>query len=100
LPHVMQYNISGCPEKYARIAQLMGQNIEGCSLIETAGMAVTAIKEMLDAVNVSYHIADYGVAKEDLPKLVDGGIKQARLFVPNPRDLVEKDVKSIYEEAF
>jgi hypothetical protein len=31
---------------------------------------------------------------------VDGGMKQARLFVPNPRDLVEKDVKSIYEEAF
>lgn len=100
LPHVMQYNISGSPAKYARIAQLMGQNIEGCSLIETAGMAVTAIKEMLDAVNVSYHIADYGVAKEDLPKLVDGGMKQARLFVPNPRDLVEKDVTSIYEEAF
>lgn len=100
LPHVMQYNISGSPAKYARIAQLMGQNIEGCSLIETAGMAVAAIKELLDAVNVSYHIADYGVAKEDLPKLVDGGIKQARLFVPNPRDLVEKDVKSIYEEAF
>lgn len=100
LPHVMQYNISGSPAKYARIAQLMGQNIEGCSLIEAAGMAVTAIKELLDAVNVSYHIADYGVAKEDLPKLVDGGIKQARLFVPNPRDLVEKDVKSIYEEAF
>ena len=64
LPHVMQYNISGSPAKYARIAQLMGQNIEGCSLIEAAGMAVTAIKELLDAVNVSYHIADYGVAND------------------------------------
>ena len=100
LPHVMQYNISGSPAKYARIAQLTGQDIEGYSLGEAAGMAVAAIKELLDALNVSYHIADYGVAKEDLPKLVDGGMKQARLFVPNPRDLVETDVKSIYEAAF
>jgi alcohol dehydrogenase class IV len=100
LPHVMQYNISGSPTKYARIAQLMGQDIEGFSLAEAAAMAVAAIKELLDAINVSYHIADYGVAKEDLPKLVDGGMKQARLFEPNPRDLCEKDVKSIYEKAF
>ena len=63
-------------------------------------MAVAAIKELLDAINVSYHIADYSVAKEDLPKLVAGGMKQARLFEPNPRDLGEKDVKSIYEAAF
>jgi alcohol dehydrogenase class IV len=37
---------------------------------------------------------------EDLSKLVDGGIKQARLFEPNPKDLTEKDVKLIYEGAF
>ena len=100
LPHVMQYNLSGSPAKYARIAQLAGQDIEGYSLIEAAAMAVAAIKELLDAINVSYHIADYSVAKEDLPKLVAGGMKQARLFEPNPRDLGEKDVKSIYEAAF
>jgi alcohol dehydrogenase class IV len=100
LPHVMQYNLSGRPARYARIAQLAGQDIEGYSLIEAAAMAVAAIKELLDAINVSYHIADYSVAKEDLPKLVAGGMKQARLFEPNPRDLGEKDVKSIYEAAF
>jgi len=27
-------------------------------------------------------------------------MKQARLFIPNPRDLTEEDVKSIYENAF
>lgn len=100
LPHVMQYNISGSPAKYARIAELMGQYTDGYSLLEAAGMAVDAIEELLDAINVSCRLSDYGIPKEDLARLVDGAMKQARLFEPNPKDLIEKDVESIYEAAF
>jgi len=35
-----------------------------------------------------------------LPKMVKGGMAQARLFVPNPRDLTEDDVRAIYTRAF
>jgi len=30
---------------------------------------------------------------------VAGGMKQSRLFVPNPRDLAEEDVEKIYRSA-
>jgi alcohol dehydrogenase class IV len=100
LPHIMQYNLCGSPAKYARIAQLMGQEIEGYSLLEAATLAVDATKKLLETIKVSYHLTDYGISSEDLPKLVEGGMKQARLFGPNPRDLNEKDVKLIYEGAF
>ena len=69
-------------------------------LYEAAALAVDAIKELLDTIKVSYCLADYDIPIEDLPKLVDGGMKQARLFVPNPRDLAQEDVKLIYEGAF
>jgi alcohol dehydrogenase len=100
LPHIMQYNLIGNPAKYARIAQLMGRDIEGYSWFEAAALAVDTIKKLLDTINVSYRLIDYGISPEDLPKLVEGGMKQARLFTPNPRDLNDKDVKSIYEAAF
>jgi alcohol dehydrogenase len=100
LPHIMQYNLIGNPAKYARIAQLMGRDIEGYSWFEAAALAVDTIKQLLDTINVSYRLIDYGISPEDLPKLVEGGMKQARLFTPNPRDLNDKDVKSIYEAAF
>jgi alcohol dehydrogenase class IV len=100
LPHIMQYNIIGSPAKYARIAQLMGQDIEGYSLFEAATLAVDATQKLLDTINVSCRLTDYGIPVKDLPTLVEGGIKQARLFTPNPRDLNEKDVKLIYEGAF
>ena len=100
LPHIMQYNIPGSPERYARIAELMGKDIEGYGLLEAADLAVESIRELLDTINVSCQIKDYGIPEADLPKLADGAMKQARLFVPNPRDLNQEDVVSIYREAY
>jgi len=100
LPHVMQYNIPGSPERYARIAELMGKDIEGYGLLEAADLAVESIRELLDTIHVSCQIKDYGIPEADLPKLAEGAMKQARLFVPNPRDLNQEDVASIYREAY
>ncbi|CAB1057651.1 Alcohol dehydrogenase (EC [Olavius sp. associated proteobacterium Delta 1] len=100
LPHVMRYNTPGSPERYARIAELMGRNIDGYGLLEAADLAVDAIQDLLETIQVSCRIKDYEIPESDLPKLVAGGMKQARLFVPNPRDLNEEDVVSIYREAY
>jgi len=80
LPHVVNFNISGSPEKYARIAALMGQDAEGLPVFEAAQLAVAAIQELLEAISVSFRIRDYGIPTEDLPKLVAGAMKQSRLF--------------------
>ena len=100
LPHVMRYNLPGSPEKYAWIAEFMGQDTAGYSPLEAAELAVAAIQELLDTIRVSRKMRDYGIPEADLPKLTAGAMKQARLFVPNPRDLNEEDVAAIYEEAF
>jgi alcohol dehydrogenase class IV len=100
LPHVMRYNLPGNPAKYARIAHLMGKDTEGYTPLEAAELAVEAMEDLLDTINVSCRLKDYGIPQADLPKLVAGGMKQARLFVPNPRDLNEADVNSIYKQAY
>jgi len=100
LPHVMRFNLPGNPEKFARIAQLMGCCTEGLSLMEAAQKAVEAVEKLLESIEVPYRLRDYGIPESDLPKLVEGGMKQSRLFVPNPRDLTEDDVRRIYREAF
>ncbi|MBU0732841.1 MAG: iron-containing alcohol dehydrogenase [Proteobacteria bacterium] len=100
LPHVMSFNTTGNLQKYAHVAQVMGENVVGLSLYEAAEKSVNAVKRLLTTVNISFNLSFYGILKEDLPKLVEGGMKQSRLFVPNPRDLSEEDVRSIYEGAF
>jgi alcohol dehydrogenase class IV len=100
LPHVMKYNLSGNPEKYANIAGLMGKGMEGLSATKGASLSIDAVQELLETLQIPYHLRDYGISKGDFPKFVEGAMKFARLFVPNPRDLTEKDVLSIYEEAY
>jgi len=100
LPHIMKYNLPGSLEKYAKIAAAMGQSVDGLNPFEAAEKSVDAVKGLLKTVNIPYKLTDYGIDKDAIPKLVEGGLKQARLFVPNPCDLAEKDVKHIYESTF
>ena len=100
LPHIMQYNLAGNPEKYAAIAELMGFDTEGLTSMEAAGQSVLAVKDLLDAISVSYRLSDYELPMEDIPRLVEAAMRQSRLFIPNPRDLTEADVKAIYEDAY
>jgi alcohol dehydrogenase class IV len=100
LPHVMKYNLPGNPEKYASIAGLMGKRIEGLPAVKGALLAIEAVQELLETLQIPYRLREYGISKEDFPKLVEGAMRFARLFVPNPRDLTEQDVLSIYEEAY
>ena len=100
LPHVMEYNKIGSIDRYVQIAKAMGENIQGLSAYEAAGKSIHAVKNLLEAVDISIKLPDYEVYKGDLPRLVEGGMRQARLFVPNPRDLTTGDVEKIYEMAF
>lgn len=100
LPHVMKFNLAGNPDKFAVIAELMGYGTEGFTAMEAAEQSVLAVRNLLDAVSVSCRLADYQMPMEYIPKLVEGALRQSRLFIPNPRDLTEADVKKIYEEAY
>jgi alcohol dehydrogenase class IV len=58
------------------------------------------VKNLLEAVQIPYRLSQYGILREHLPRLVEGGMRQARLFVPNPRDVTPDDLREIYEKAF
>ena len=100
LAHVMEFNSIGNRSRYALIAEMMGKREVTSDLRAGVVKAVEAVVQLLDDVQIPYHLKDYGIPKEAIPKLVEGGMKQARLFVPNPRDLREEDVKAIYTKAW
>jgi alcohol dehydrogenase class IV len=99
LPHVMKYNLPGAPEKYATIAALLGRPTTACDVNQAAALAVAAVEELLKTLQISCHLRDYGISEKELPFLVEGGLKQSRLFSFNPRDLSEGDVREIYQLA-
>jgi alcohol dehydrogenase class IV len=99
LPHVMQFNLPGNPERYARVAELTGKWTEGLSRLDAASLAVEAVMEILDAVEVSYRLEDYGASENDIDKLTEDALATAPFFEYNPRNFNERNIKAIYRSA-
>lgn len=99
LPYVVDYNKTGALSKYARIAQAMGEKTAGLSDFQAAERLVLRLHRLLSEVGIPDKLGAYGISVKDLPVLVAGGMKNSRLFVPNPRDLTEGDVEKIYSGA-
>ena len=100
LPHIMAFNLMGNPAKFAWIAEAMGEEVAGLSPMEAAALAVEAVKELLSQIKIPIRLRDYDIPEKDIPKLVEGGMKVSRLFVPNPRNLTQEDVEEIYRMAW
>ncbi len=100
LPQVMSYNLVADPDRYAEIGAAMGADVAGLGPSEQGEAAVTQVRRLLDQVKVSARLRDHGVSQEDIPMLVQEGMKFSRLFVPNPRNLTAEDVEGIYREAW
>jgi len=105
LPNVMRFNAPGNPEAYARTAELMGYDTEGLTILEAAELAAEAVEALLDTIDVSYRLQDYGVQEGDIDKLAEEGMASMEelgdaFLTPNPRDMTLDDIKRILQEAF
>ena len=98
LPPVMAYNYLGEPDKYARIAQAMGVNTWGMTMLEAAEAAVDAVTAFVEDSWRSPSVAELGVKEEDIPMLVDMAYNDPQT-IGNPRDLTKKSYEQIYGAA-
>jgi alcohol dehydrogenase class IV len=66
---------------------------------QAAALSAAAVEDLLKTMQISFRLRDYGISEKEMPFLVEGSLKQARLFAFNPRDLSEADVRAIYQSA-
>lgn len=102
LPSVARFNYSACPEKFATIAQAMGEDIEGISLFEAGKKAINAIEKMLNDVNMMGKLKDYGCTEGDFEPLADDCWKvyEKHYQYINPRQTTKDDFISIIRDAY
>lgn len=100
-PYVMEFNRPADLVKFKNIAEAMGENVEGLSLVEASKKAVSAMVELLNDLGVSIRLRDYNVSKESLSEMAESAVQSgARLLKTNPRILTVNDAKAIYEQAW
>lgn len=67
LPAVMEYNWMGAPEKFARIAQALGVNVEGLSTEEAAKASVREVENLVRELNIPT-LREQGVNPDEIDR--------------------------------
>ena len=100
LPHVMAFNLPGSLEKFAVIAETMGEVIDTLPLREAAFMAVEAVQALIEDCGIYTTLEDLSIPEEALPELAEVAMTVLRPLENNPRKLTIEDAIDIYGEAY
>jgi alcohol dehydrogenase class IV len=99
LPPVMEFNMLGNLEKFAEMAGIFGEPVDGLSLRERAHRMVKAVRELVDDLQIPKHLREFGVREPHIPALAQGVMKVTRLLANNPRRITPADAEAIYREV-
>ncbi len=100
LPYVMAYNYPGNMEKFAMIAQALGEEIEGLSMREAASKAASAIAQLSKDIGIPGTLKELQIPSEAIPEMAQGAMKVARPLANNPRPVTVDSAAEIYKLAF
>ena len=95
---VMEYNYMGEPQKFARIAQALGEDIRGLTVWQAAEEAVEAVMRLTEDVEIPT-LQELGFKEEEIPMLAKIAFEDPQT-IGNPRDLSLKSYEQIYQRTF
>jgi alcohol dehydrogenase class IV len=98
-PACFRFTAPTAPEKHARVAELLGANVEGLSPLEAADKLADAFTRLLRDIGCPNGLSAIGYRPADIPRMVEGGWKQQRLLVGSPRPVRRDDLRRILEES-
>jgi alcohol dehydrogenase class IV len=98
LPYIMEYNLDAVPEKYAKIARLLGLETHGLSDMEAAKLAVERIKKFNQVLRVP-SLSSLGVKPENFGELAKL-CKEDSCDPINPKPIDEEMYRKLYQMAY
>jgi hydroxyacid-oxoacid transhydrogenase len=99
-PAALRYTFPVAPERHVRAAALLG----GVDPSETAERMLpellpdVLIRLMRD-IDIPNGVATFGYGVDDIPKLVEGAMKQQRLLAVAPRQVTEEALAAIFSDS-
>lgn len=100
LPYVMRFNLPVRQKKLARIAELLGEDVEGLTEEDAAHRAILAVEHLRQRIGIPQRIRDLGATREQLPEFAKKSFDIQRLRLINPRPASQEDLLHILESAY
>ncbi|WP_289053810.1 iron-containing alcohol dehydrogenase [Carboxylicivirga marina] len=98
LPHVERFNLSACPEKFAKIAEAMGVDTSAMTIDEAAEAALDAISQLSKDVGIPSGIKELGAKPEDFELMAKNALADV-CTGGNPKEVSFEDAVAIYKSA-
>ena len=95
---VMEYNFKGEPQRFARIAQALGEDTRGLSVWQAAEKSVEAVMKLTEDVEIPT-LQDLGFGEDEIPRLAEIAFADPQT-IGNPRDLNYQSYVKIYQRTF
>jgi alcohol dehydrogenase class IV len=99
LPHVLRFNFSAAPERYASVAVALGVTRNG-SPLTTAEHGVEFLSQLSRDCGVPQTLSELNIPREAIPAMAQAAMKVTRLLKNNLRPLTEADAARVYEAAY
>lgn len=98
---VMKYNLGSCTDKYARIAELFGNDIKDMEPDKAAEGGVIAVRKLLEAIGLKVTLKDIGVNEKLVDPIAKGTFSTMQFCVDNnPRGANHGNVIKILMDSF
>lgn len=96
---VMAFNLPGALEKFAVIAEVMGEVTDDLPVREAAYLALDAVEALIEDCGIEAKLADFNITEKDFPELAKVAMTVSRPLENNPRTVTLEKAIEIYEEA-
>jgi len=100
LPSVMRFNLPGALEKFAAVAEALGETVDEFSVRDAALCAIEAVEDLIFDCGVDSTLETLGIPEADLSVMVETAMTVTRPLENNPRPLAPEDALEIYREAY
>lgn len=100
LPYVMRFNLPVRQRAFARIAALLGEDVNGLSEAEAAERAIEAVRRIRRQIGIPERLRDIGATPIQIPLFAEKSYGIARLRWVNPRPATNQDLRDILKSAF
>jgi alcohol dehydrogenase class IV len=100
LPYVMRFNLRGREREFARVAMLLGRDVEHLDHAAAAEEAILAVEDLKRAIGIPTRLRDIGVRDDQLTSFADKALSIKRILRVNPRMPTREDLLDILRAAY